>query len=209
MAMNHPVHPILHPVRIKDLRPTQMTVGMREVAEKREEWRNRPRDSAGKYLGSHMIPAVLGPKGRPWIVDHHHLALAMHLEGVTEVMVSIIARLDTLPSKRFLAFMDVHNWLHAYDAKGKRREFDELPHSVTDLADDPYRSLAGEVRRAGGYAKSPTPYTEFLWADFFRDRIKPDLLTDHFARCVEDAVPMARNREARHLPGWSGIDAGD
>ena len=63
MAMNHPVHPILHPVRIKDLRPTQMTVGMREVAEKREEWRNRPRDSAGKYLGSHMIPAVLGPQG--------------------------------------------------------------------------------------------------------------------------------------------------
>ena len=209
MAMNHPVHPILHPVRIKDLRPTQMTVGMREVAEKREEWRNRPRDSAGKYLGSHMIPAVLGPKGRPWIVDHHHLALAMHLEGVTEVMVSIIARLDTLPNKRFLAFMDAHNWLHAYDAKGKRREFDELPHSVTDLADDPYRSLAGEVRRAGGYAKSPTPETDFLWADFFRDRIKPDLLTDHFARCVEDAVPMARNREARHLPGWSGIDAGD
>ena len=209
MAMNHPVHPILHPVRIKDLRPTQMTVGMREVAEKREEWRNRPRVSAGKYLGSHMIPAVVGPKGRPWIVDHHHLALAMHLEGVTEVMVSIIAKLDTLPNKRFLAFMDAHNWLHAYDAKGKRREFDELPHSVTDLADDPYRSLAGEVRRAGGYAKSPTPYTEFLWADFFRDRIKPDLLTDHFARCVEDAVPMARNREARHLPGWSGIDAGD
>eukprot|EP01042_Synura_sphagnicola_P017624 gene17624-22276_t len=125
----------------------------------------------------------------------------MHLEGVTEVLVSIIARLDTLPNKRFLAFMDAHNWLHAYDAKGKRREFDELPHSVTDLADDPYRSLAGEVRRAGGYAKSSTPYTAFLWADFFRDRIKPDLLTDHFARCVEDAVPMARNREARHLPG--------
>ena len=206
MAMNHPVHPILHPVRIKDLRPTQMTVGMREVAEKREEWRNRPRDSAGKYLGSHMIPAVLGPKGRPWIVDHHHLALAMHLEGVTEVMVSIIARLDTLPNKRFLAFMDAHNWLHAYDAKGKRREFDELPHSVTDLADDPYRSLAGEVRRAGGYAKSPTPYTEFLWADFFRDRIKPDKLTDHFAKMVEEAVPLARNIEAKHLPGWAGID---
>jgi hypothetical protein len=209
MAMNHPVHPILHPVKIKDLRPTQMTVGMREVGEKREEWRNRPRDSAGKYLGSHMIPAVLGPNGRPWIVDHHHLALAMHLEGVSEVMVSIIARLDTLPNKRFLAFMDAHNWLHPYDAKGKRRDFDELPHSVTDLTDDPYRSLAGEVRRAGGYAKSPTPYTEFLWADFFRDRFKLDTLNDHFARCIEEAVPLARHREARHLPGWSGVDNED
>jgi hypothetical protein len=209
MALTHPVHPILHPVKIKDLRPTQMTVGMREVAQKCEEWRNRPRDSAGKYLGTHMIPAVLGPKGRPWIVDHHHLALAMHLEGVADVMVSIIAKLDTLPNKRFLAFMDAHNWLHPYDAKGKRCDFDDLPHSVTDLTDDPYRSLAGEVRCAGGYAKSPTPYTEFLWADYFRDRIKPDDLHDHFARCVEQAVPLAHHREARYLPGWAGIDSED
>ena len=209
MAMTHPVHPILHPVRIKDLRPTQMTVGMREVSAKREEWRKRPRDSAGKYLGSHMIPAVLGPNGHPWIIDHHHLALAMHLEGVTDVMVSVVAKLDALSQKRFLAFMDAHNWLHPYDAKGKRRGFDELPHALTDLGDDPYRSLAGEVRRAGGYAKSPTPYTEFLWADFFRDRIKLDKLNDHFAKVVAEAVPLARHREAKHLPGWAGVDSDD
>ncbi len=207
MALTHPVHPILHPVRIKDLRPTQMTVGMREVAMKREEWRNRPRNSEGKFLGSHMVPAVIGPDGEPWIVDHHHLALAMHLEGVAEVMVSVIARLDTLPKKRFMAFMDAHNWLHPYDAKGRRCEFDDLPQRLSDLADDPYRSLAGEVRAAGGYAKSPTPYTEFLWADFFRDRIKRDHLTDHFARCVEEGTKLARDREARYLPGWAGVDS--
>jgi len=205
MAMTHRIQPVLHPVLIKDLRPTQMTVGMREVSAKREEWRNRPRDSAGKYLGSHMIPAVLGPDARPWVVDHHHLALAMHLEGVTEVMVSFIARLDTLPKKRFMAFMDAHNWLHPYDEKGKRCEFEDLPKKLTDMADDPYRSLAGEVRCAGGYAKSPVPYTEFLWADFFRDRIDADRLKDHFAKTVEDAVPLARSAEAKYLPGWAGI----
>jgi len=205
MAMTHRIQPVLHPVLIKDLRPTQMTVGMREVSAKREEWRNRPRDSAGKYLGSHMIPAVLGPDARPWVVDHHHLALAMHLEGVTEVMVSFIARLDTLPKKRFMAFMDAHNWLHPYDEKGKRCEFEDLPKKLTDMADDPYRSLAGEVRCAGGYAKSPVPYTEFLWADFFRDRIDADRLMDHFAKTVEDAVPLARSAEAKYLPGWAGI----
>ena len=209
MAMTHRIQPILHPVRIADLRPTQMTVGMREVCAKREQWRNRPRDSAGKYLGSHMIPGVIGPDGHPWIIDHHHLALAMHLEGVTEVMVSVIAKLDTLPKKRFLAFMDVNNWLHAYDAKGKRRDFDELPHRLADLVDDPYRSLAGEVRSAGGYAKSPTPYTEFLWADFFRDRIKADRMEDNFSKVVAEAVPMARSSEAKHLPGWAGIDGSD
>ncbi|WP_197410906.1 ParB-like protein [Novosphingobium sp. FSW06-99] len=205
MAMTHRIQPVLHPVLIKDLRPTQMTVGMREVSAKREEWRNRPRDSAGKYLGSHMIPAVLGPDARPWVVDHHHLALAMHLEGVTEVMVSFIARLDTLPKKRFMAFMDAHNWLHPYDEKGKRCEFEDLPKKLTDMADDPYRSLAGEVRCAGGYAKSPVPYTEFLWADFFRDRIDADHLKDHFNKAVERAVPLARSAEAKYLPGWAGI----
>jgi hypothetical protein len=209
MALSHPVQPILKPVKIMDLRPTQMTVGMREVGIKREQWRNRPRDSAGKFLGSHMIPAVLGPKGEPWIVDHHHLALAMHEEGVEQVLVSIIAKLDDLPKKRFMAFMDAHNWVHAYDAHGKRRDFDDLPHDVTALADDPYRSLAGEVRRSGGYAKSPTPYTEFLWADFFRDRIKHNRLEAKFDKCVVEAVPLARGPEARHLPGWAGVDGDD
>jgi len=207
MAMTHRIQPILHPIAIKDLHPTQITVGLREVSLKREEFRNRPRDSAGKFLGSHMIPGVIGPDQRPWIIDHHHLALALHLEGVEQIMVSVVAKLDTLPKKRFLAFMDAQNWLHPYDKHGKRCDFDDLPHHLTDMADDPYRSLAGEVRGAGGYAKSQVPYTEFLWADFFRDRIKPDKLKDHFNKALEQAVPMARSQDACYLPGWAGIDA--
>lgn len=204
MALAHPVHPLLQPVSIDDLRPTQMTVGMHEVARKRSQWRDRPRDAEGRYLGAHMIPAVLGPRGQPWVVDHHHLALAMRKEGVDQVLVTVIARLEHLPKKRFLAFMDSHNWLHPYDAEGKRRDFDDLPRHIDDLKDDPYRSLAGEVRRAGGYAKSPTPYTEFLWADFFRDRIKPARVSDHFEDALAEAIPLARGKDAQHLPGWAG-----
>ena len=55
--------PLLHPVRIADLRPTQMTVGMREVARKREEWRLRAERDGPDFLGRHMIPAVKGPRG--------------------------------------------------------------------------------------------------------------------------------------------------
>ena len=33
--------PVLNPVRIKTLRPTQMTLGLREVNEKRKLWRGR------------------------------------------------------------------------------------------------------------------------------------------------------------------------
>ncbi|MBS0475662.1 MAG: chromosome partitioning protein ParB, partial [Proteobacteria bacterium] len=39
--MSNPIEPLLHPVAIRDLRPTQMTVGIFEVEQKRAEWRAR------------------------------------------------------------------------------------------------------------------------------------------------------------------------
>lgn len=35
MAMREPIEPILHPVAIREIRPTQMTVGIYEVERKR------------------------------------------------------------------------------------------------------------------------------------------------------------------------------
>ena len=46
--MKHDVEPLLHPVEIATLRPTQMTVGYREVARKRVEWRRRVGTKAGR-----------------------------------------------------------------------------------------------------------------------------------------------------------------
>jgi len=204
MAIGSLVQPILNPVKIKDLRPTQITVGMREVERKASEWRGRAQDEAGHYLGERMIPAVIGPDKRPWIVDHHHLALALHLEGVETVLISVLARLDHLPKRRFFAFMDAHNWLHPYDEEGQPRPWKDIPRHVGDLIDDPYRSLAGEVREAGGFAKTPTPYSEFLWADYFRDHIRKRMLEEKYPKALERALIVSRAHDARHLPGWAG-----
>src|SRR5215472_15537673 len=70
--------PILHPIAIDELRPTQITVGMREVVAKRRAWREKKDHKAGEFLGDHMIPVILGPKERYYVIDHHHLALALH-----------------------------------------------------------------------------------------------------------------------------------
>ena len=52
--------PILTPVPILSLRPTQMTVGMREVKEKRKRWReHKSAKKRAELLGKHMIPVVL------------------------------------------------------------------------------------------------------------------------------------------------------
>lgn len=204
MAMSHPVEPVLRPHPIRELRPTQMTVGMREVERKREAWRARAAHDGGEFLGAHMVPAVLGPGGRLWLIDNHHLVRALHEEGVKHVLVAQVADLAHLPKRRFLTFLDQRNWLHPFDAEGHRRDAKDLPRRIDKLADDPWRSLAGEVRRAGGYAKSQVPYTEFLWADFLRDHVSRDLMTDNFDKALKKGLSLARKHKARHLPGFAG-----
>jgi hypothetical protein len=207
MAMAHSIEPILHPIAIKALHPTQMTLGIREVDRKRAAWRARKAAGGAEFLGHHLIPAVLGPGNNFWLIDHHHLARALLEEGVEQVLVSVVAKLSDLPKKRFFAFMDSHNWLHPYDGTGKLCSWDELPRHVGKMADDPYRSLAGEVRMAGGYAKTEAPYSEFLWADFFRDRIKPDKVAEHFEKALTKALKLARGKPAAYLPGFAGPQA--
>jgi hypothetical protein len=156
------IEPLLKPIEIMSLRPTQMTVGMAEVERKRHHWRKRAADEGAEFLGNHMIPCVIGPKETHWVIDHHHLALSLHLEGVKHVLVSTVADLSTLDKHSFMSYMDNRNWLHPFDAEGKRCDPDDLPKKVTKLEDDPFRSLAGEVREVGGYAKETTPYAEFM-----------------------------------------------
>ena len=88
--------PILKSVAIADLRPTQMTVGVREVKEKRKRWRDESKKKGAEFLGKHMIPVVLGPEDRHYVIDHHHLARALHDEGIENVLVTVVKNLRTL-----------------------------------------------------------------------------------------------------------------
>jgi hypothetical protein len=196
--------PVLNPVRIRSLKPTQMTVGFREVAEKRREWRERGGDRGAEYLGKHMIPVVLGPKDRHYLIDHHHQARALEEEGVKDVLVSVVADLSTLAKEEFWVFLDNRDWCHPYDAEGRRRDFDAIPSVVSEMEDDPYRSLAGELRQAGGYAKDATPFSEFIWADFLRRRIKRKAVEKDFEASLKKALMLAKAEAANYLPGWCG-----
>ena len=196
--------PLLHPVAIGDLRPTQMTVGYREVTRKRRQWRAHAERSGPDYLGMHMVPVVLGPEHRPWMLDNHHLVRALHEEGVKQVLVRIVSDVSRVPDRLFKVFMDNRNWLHPFDAEGRRRSIESIPRHIGKLADDPYRSLAGELRRAGGYAKDDTHYADFLWADFLRHRIPSDLIEQDFDTAVAKALDIARKPMASYLPGWAG-----
>ena len=196
--------PLLEPVPILELRPTQITVGLNEVAERRAHWRKLKKDARALFLERHMIPVVGGPKGRLYVVDHHHLALALHEEGVARVFVTVAVDLKKVDPKTFWFVMDCRGLMHPFDAAGKRRSHDDLPKSVKGLVDDPYRSLAGMLRRVGGFAKDTTPFSEFLWADFLRRRIARRLVVKDFRKATKQAYALARSKDADYLPGWSG-----
>lgn len=196
--------PVLVPVPIRELRPTQMTVGLREVEAKRRAWRERAHRDGSQFLGRHMIPVLLGPKGRHYVIDHHHLGCALQAEGVVDVAVNVVADLRALSKPEFWVFCDNRGWCHPFDADGVRRGYEDIPKALDQLADDPFRSLAGELRRAGGFAKEITPFEEFTWADFLRRRVKPRLVADDFAAALAAALHLAHGPAASHLPGWCG-----
>jgi hypothetical protein len=201
--------PVLNPVRIKILRPTQMTLGLREVEEKRRMWRERGGEKGSEFLGRHMIPVVLGPKRRHYLIDHHHLARALEDEGVRDVLVNVVADLSSLAREAFWIFLDNRGWCHPYDAQGHRRDFDAIPATVAEMQDDPFRSLAGELRGAGGYAKDESPFSEFIWADFLRRRLKRKAVEKNFMTSLGEALILAKSEEANFLPGWCGPSRDD
>jgi hypothetical protein len=111
------------------------------------------------------------------------------------------ARLGWGQVSSFWVVLDNRGWCHPYDADGRRRDFDDIPSAVSDLVDDPYRSLAGELRQAGGFAKDVTPFSEFIWADFLRHRIKPKEVKAKFSSALAMALKLARSQDADYLPG--------
>ena len=203
MWPDHPQH-LLHSASPGDLRPTQLTVGLGEVRAKRAEWAGLGRHEQRRRLREQLFPAVRGPGGHCYILDHHHLGLALLEERVAEVWVAIRDDLSWLEPATFWRTLEFRAWAHLYDARGRRREFSHAPRDLRGLEDDPFRSLAGGVRRAGGYAKSVVPFAEFLWADHFRTRVPRKLLLRRPTEALDEGLRLARAPEARYLPGWSG-----
>ncbi len=196
--------PVFHSTPILSLRPTQITLGMNEVILKRDAWKKKTTQDLSKFLQSHLVPTILGLDGEHYLIDHHHLARALHEEGVKDVFVTVVADLTRLSADHFWNMMDFHGWTHPYDAKGRRRPYSDLPKTVKSMEDDPYRALAGELRNLGGFGKDSTPFAEFLWADFLRPRIKAKAIKANFKEALDEALRLSKTGDADYLPGWCG-----
>ena len=85
-------------IELSQLRPTQITVGMLQVEHKQErlrELQHRPSELLD-FLLERPIRVVLGPGGKVYVIDHHHLALALIREKYETAPVEIEANFSKL-----------------------------------------------------------------------------------------------------------------
>lgn len=195
---------------ILDLRPTQFAVGMLEVDEKIKQIGAYSKKEFKKFLSESVVPVVRSPDNKLYVVDKHHFLCVCYHLGVQTVNVEVIKDF----SEEDLTYSQFWKWMfkarNSYPfcqfGEGPRKEY-YLPKDVRGLADDPYRSIAWFVRKAGAFENSDRNFAEFRWANFFRHKKLLDREgMGGFEKALVKAVSLAQSAEARHLPGYGKLN---
>ena len=199
-----------HRQKVLDLKPTQFAIGMLEVEEKIKLVRKFTRKQLRDFVDENPIPVVVGPEGDLYMVDHHHFLAVCYHVGIRKVRIRIVKDV----SNRKMTFSQFWKWMfktrHAYPfcqfGEGPRKAI-YLPRDIRGLADDPYRSLAWFVRKAGAFENSDRNFAEFKWANFFRaHRLLDRLGLQGMPRALLKAVTLAQSTTARNLPGYGKLN---
>ena len=186
------------------LHPTQFCVGLEEVRWRAAKLRRMDRGERHEYLSEREAPLVIGPGGRPYIIDRHHLARAIMDAAPTHRLHGhIVAVWSDLDLATFWERMDAREWVWRYDADGRGpRSPEDIPDSIQALGDDYYRSLAWAIRERDAVRKTMIPFAEFRWALWLREVLPHP--TGYFEADVAACLVLARENAAQDLPGWRG-----
>jgi hypothetical protein len=186
--------------KISELHPTQGALGRFEVRRKLNELSKMSADEAESYRKKKIVPVVVGPDQKLYMVDHHHSSLALLNFGFESAYIEVIGDFSKATTElEFWEKMIAKNWAYPFDGDGQEISPLKIPQSLRRLEDDPYRSLAGIVRDLGGFKKEDTPYEEFIWARRFRElkllrpssqAQNPELNERDYARAANEALTL-------------------
>ena len=185
------------------LRPSQFSLGMKEVDFKIAKMRRFKMKELKSFCDDHVIPIVVGPKHEMYVIDHHHFARACWELNVDSYSVKVVKNLSDKSEKAFWEIMRKHGWTYLHDQFGFGPHSTlSLPIDIRCMSDDPYRSLVWALINEGHIEKHPVPFYEFYWAEYFRAKLKIDLHgKSDFDKATQKAVQLARSDSARHLLG--------
>jgi hypothetical protein len=156
-----------------------------------------------KYTAKRPVPVVQAPDGSFYVTDGHHLISTLLRVGARKVMAEMIGRFDNPDT--FWNEMQARQWVYLYDVKGNAIAPSALPKRFSDLADDPYRALAGYAEDAGYFRRTDVYFAEFHWARYFGSRMgwqSVDRL--NLLSALQTAEKLACQPEAKDLPGYAG-----
>lgn len=190
----------------RQLHPTQFSHGWREVVNKAAKISALSPGELKAYLIDKDVPVVIGPAGVAYLTDGHHTlrALIESTQADKTAYGHILANWSDLAPDAFWARMQANHYVYLKDAAGNRQPATALPASLLDMQRDPWRGLAWGVMKAGGFKeKKGVFFQEFLWADYFRDRVRwDDTDDDSFKDAVMEASVLAQAPAAADLPGY-------
>jgi hypothetical protein len=204
---------------LSELHPTQASVGMTEVRIRREKLKQEIEGSSEDFPShlrkqNRIEPIVIGPGNVFYITDGHHLVRALYDLGQKTVYCKVIDNVSTLQPEKFWKYMKDNNEVYLKDNQGNVIKPGDLPKSIGDLRDDPFRSLAGAIRESCGFRNDNKDvpdrnYLEFKWADYLRAHwaqtsIEVSEVDAYFDRAIQAAQQLAIQKEAATLPGYTG-----
>ncbi|WP_276148000.1 ParB-like protein, partial [Pseudomonas aeruginosa] len=99
------------------LHPTQQNVGLLQVEDDQAKLAGKKPKALERYLRKKEIPVVIGPGGRFYLTDRHHLSSALwRLDPKQGVPVKVIGRLPQ--ASDFWEKMQENHWVWLHDARG-------------------------------------------------------------------------------------------
>lgn len=206
-------------VQIRDLHPTQFRVGRAEVKEKRDHFETMSAKDFKNYLKDHPCPVVIGPGGVPYVTDEqhranaaeeaedtHHDVRALREHGHPTMYMKVVANWSDLTPAEFAARMVRSHNAYLFD-RGVERPFNELPTSVDDMKNDPYRSLAGFLERKA-FKMADVNFIQFKVAEWLRSHLKlsddklKDLLKSDRKAILKKTATLLQSSTAKSQPWY-------
>jgi len=204
---------------LSELHPTQASVGMTEVRIRSKKLKQEIERSSEDFLSylrrqNRIEPVVIGPGNVFYLTDGHHLARALYDLGQPTAYCRVLDNVSNLQPDAFWKYMEDNNEVYLKDYQGSVIAPSDLPISIGDLHNDPFRSLAGAVRESCGFRFDnkdgpDANYLEFKWADYLRAHwaqtsVEVGAIDAHFDRAIQAALQLATQKEAATLPGYTG-----
>lgn len=201
-------------MEIEKLHPTQFCAGFKAVDENIRELQKKSPEKLRDFVKKHPLPVIKGPAlasvnninpiEHYYLIDRHHLALAYLKVSIKAVPLFILSDQSHQSSDSFAQWLLENHFVYLRDEHDQPRELSELPPSLWQLRDDPYRSLAGFAEERGAFNKTSEPYMQFQWARYYRSKISSAMVIEHFQEAIERAIAFSKQPEARSLPGYKG-----